>query len=90
MRFLDEALKKHNSDVIAGAYPYFIRRGKAGSEDALIEALNTSGDDLMARNFVQSGNAKLAKAGNEWSDELHPFSVIAVTESHGILWGSAR
>jgi HEAT repeat protein len=90
MRFLNEALKQHDTDVIAGAYPYFIRLGKAGSEDALIAALNTSGDELMARNFQQCGNAKLAKAGNEWSEELHPFSVIAVTESQGIQWGTAR
>jgi hypothetical protein len=85
-----KALKQHNSTELAGAYPYFIRLGKAGSEDALIDALNTSGDLLMAQAFLQSGNAKLVKAGREWSSEEEDSQLYVITDYEGSHWGRAR
>jgi hypothetical protein len=35
-----EALHDRDEEVIAGAYPFFLREGRPGSEDELIEALN--------------------------------------------------
>jgi hypothetical protein len=54
--------------VIAGADEFFILRGEPGSEDALIEALNKSGDDNMAEDFLNSGNQKLHDAAMAWAD----------------------
>lgn len=87
-KILMKALNKHSSSVIAGAYLYFIGLGKAGSEDALIEALNTSGDEGMASLFEQSGNAKLAKAGREWSpNDNFPRMYLMIDKA--TRWGFA-
>jgi hypothetical protein len=82
MKTLIAPLKKHNSIVISGAYPFFIRRGQVGSEGTLIQALNTSGDQFMAYAFERCGNPKLQKAGREWTESPHSGLLLNKLE-HG-------
>lgn len=65
-QFLMKCLKEKNLSVINGAYPFFISQGVAGSEEALISALDSRS---MARDYIQSGNAKLAQAGRRYLAE---------------------
>jgi HEAT repeat protein len=65
-RALLEALHEGNMAAIAGGYVFFIQRGEAGTETALIAALNQFGDDSMAHSFQVCDNPKLADAGLLW------------------------
>jgi HEAT repeat protein len=64
------ALSKHDTAVIAGAYRFFIERGEAGSEDALIEALNKR--DSMLRK-EHASNAKQRPASDETKKMAEEF-----------------
>ena len=64
------AFNGHNIPVIAAAHRFFMRRldpasPDVASVDVLIEALQV-GDAGMANNFLNSGNARLQQAGEEW------------------------
>jgi HEAT repeat protein len=65
--FLIDAFRRRNWDVIVGACEFFIRRGEAGTEDTLIEALKQSGDEGMAEAMLNSGNDKLHDAAADWA-----------------------
>lgn len=56
------ALKKKDLQIIAGAYPYFIRKGVRGTEGILIQTLHKYGDVDMLDDFFYSGNIKLSSA----------------------------
>jgi hypothetical protein len=61
------ALSERNAAVIAAAYLFFVDRGEPGSGDALMEALNMSGDLGMAQAFLICGNPKLEQAARDWA-----------------------
>ena len=62
-----KALKKKDLEIIAGAYAFFIRHGKSGTEDRLIEALNKYGVGRMAGAFSECGNSQLKAAAWNWA-----------------------
>ncbi len=62
--FLDDAMRKKNLEVISNAYPYYIKKGEAGTESILIEALHAY-DKKMTLDFVHCGNEKLKQAAHE-------------------------
>lgn len=88
-----ESLNNREIDVICGAYSFFIRLGKPGSEDILIEALETMvcGDAEMATAFLNSGNEKLRKAALTWAKN-NGAQVIEYRQntSHNPVWGENR
>jgi hypothetical protein len=66
---LMDALGKKDLSVIAWAYLFFIRKGKTGTEDLLIQALDKYGYDMMASDYQNCGNAKLQEAAKRWSEK---------------------
>ncbi len=64
-RFLDEAMKKKNKEIISGAYRYYVRKGEPGTEDVLIEVMQGRYEKKMVLHLAHCGNEKLKKAGNE-------------------------
>jgi HEAT repeat protein len=71
VNFLLKALREHNTEVIAGACDFFVQRGDPGTEDALIDALDRSGDTDMAQDLLNSGNTRLHDAANNWAAANH-------------------
>ena len=69
-----KSLNEGNTEVIAGAYKFFIARGDVDSEDALIRVLPAWGDQQMAQDFLNSGNAKLGSAATAWAAS-HGFRI---------------
>ena len=64
---LIDAMMKRNIPVVAGAHPFFLRKGIRESEYRLVEALNTYGDESMANRFMRSGRPLLIKAAQKWA-----------------------
>jgi len=84
------AWSESDTEVIAGAYSFFIRRGEPDSEDALIAALNRFGNSDMATDFLNCGNSKLGQAGSKWAGR-HGFQMTRVPGGGGsVQWGSSR
>lgn len=64
--FLDEALKQRNLEVISAAYAYYIRKGRPGAEEVLIEALWANcTEKRMVFHFAHCGNRSLEEAAQE-------------------------
>jgi HEAT repeat protein len=61
------AWSERDMAVIAGAGSFFIGRGESGSENTLIEALNSSGDRELAQDFLNCRNPNLADAAHAWA-----------------------
>jgi hypothetical protein len=61
------ALDGHDYDLIADLHNFYIQLGRAGSEPALIAALDARGDAVMALDFLNSGNAKLDRGARDWA-----------------------
>ncbi len=61
--------------------------GRAGTVDELIAALNASGDETMAEDFLNSGNSKLEDAGHDWADS-HGYTITTLPGFGGDPWGS--
>lgn len=82
-------LKERDSAVLVGACRFFIRRGEAGSEAALIQALNAKGDDDTIRVFLNSGNYELQTAATKWASE-HGYRITTMSSRYGssVRWGS--
>jgi HEAT repeat protein len=66
-----------NLDIIAAAYPYYLRAGIENVEPLLIRALDEEGDVSMARALLRSGNAELSKAATAWAHR-NGFQIITV------------
>ena len=62
--FLDDSMRKKDLEVISNAYQYYIKKGEAGTEGILIEALQAY-DKKMILDFAHSGNEKLLQAAQE-------------------------
>lgn len=60
-------LAEHNVELIAGAYEFFIGRGQEGTEQLLIQALESYGHKEMAEAFLNCGNTRLEAAGRAWA-----------------------
>ena len=83
------ALKDGNVAVIAGAYRFIIENGEPGSEDILIKALNTYGDEIMAEDFLNCGNQKLDEAGTKWAKD-HKYTITYGGFGNGPEWGISQ
>lgn len=83
------ALDNKDLAVVAGAYNFFVLRGKADTESVLIEALGKHGNMEMALHFLNCGNNKLAEAAKRWAT-IHGFRVNSTPHRalHQPLWGS--
>jgi HEAT repeat protein len=85
---LDTALETRDLPVIAGAVDYYIRLGREGSEEALIETL----EDyyyFTAAALYTSGNQTLSEAASDWaSDNGYTFKIVGFGPS--IAWGSGN
>jgi HEAT repeat protein len=92
-QFLADALKKKEYLVIAGAMPYFVEKGFAGSEPVLLEALEKNGDSNLTAVGVllNSGNPQLEAGARKWA-ERHGYEVKKETSENAIHqhWGAAR
>jgi len=87
---LESGLRERNLDVIAGAYGYFIRKGKAGSENALIQALEECGAKEMATDFLNCQNDKLREAARVWAKE-HGYNISVLrSDDSNPLWGRTK
>lgn len=60
------SLKKGDIEVAAVVYKLILDKNVPGVEDTLLETLKKYGTAEMARDFVNSGNPKLAEAGLIW------------------------
>lgn len=67
MQALQTAFQRENTEVIAAAYDFFIRRGEAGTETVLIKTLNKKGNKEMAVTYLNSGNGQLEEAAQRWA-----------------------
>ncbi len=66
---LQFALDDRNWMVLACAYPFYLRLGKAGSEAVLEEVLARKGDWDMAAAFFRCGNPTLEHAAFLWMEK---------------------
>ena len=87
---LSRAAERQDLLVVAGAYAYFIREGNSDREQLLIRALQSLGDAVMANDFLNCGNPRLAEAGRRWrmadgldTNPLRPELVL-------VKWGKKR
>jgi HEAT repeat protein len=79
--------RNRDLEAIAPAYYFFIFRGEPGTEDILIELLNSHGTVEMAEDFVNSGNNQLEGAARDWA-ETHGYTITVVEGLHGgPMWG---
>jgi HEAT repeat protein len=84
---LNAALESKDLGIVAGAYAFFIRVGKAGTEDTLIAALDEHGDRGMAEDFLNCGNSQLYAAALRWGSK-HGYSPESVPGGpYGLKWG---
>jgi hypothetical protein len=82
------AFKNGNLEVVTGAYRFFIRRGEAGSEPMLIEALNGAWDRTMAINFQNCGNPQLEQAASDWA-KRRGYTLTLAADQTVPKWGEA-
>jgi len=83
--FLDDAMTKKNLEIISAAYAYYIRKGEAGTEDILIEALwEGCYEKKMVFDFAHSSNEKLKQAADEIAKK-RGYTIAA--DSSGPKWG---
>jgi len=85
VQFLCNGLKEGNMCIVAGGYRYFLRRGEAGTEDALIKALYTSFNRGMIDDFANCGNIRLREAALKYSEGR--YSVKSPSQWEGPSWG---
>jgi HEAT repeat protein len=83
-------LDEENLKAVATNYAYYIRLGKAGSEEILVRALNKHGDKEMALDYLNCGNDTLDEAARKWADD-HGYTVYTTPGSAGgPRWGEGN
>lgn len=87
------ALKERNLELIAGAYRFFLRRGEAGTESVMIEALNRSEPGIypgydMATTLLNCGNSQLEEAARKWARRYDYRVVNKPGVGLGVMWGN--
>ncbi len=85
VEYLCKGLNEGNVYIIAGAYRFFLRRGEAGTEGALLKALYTSFNRNMIDDFANCGNIQLREAALKYSEGR--YSVKSPTNWEGPRWG---
>jgi HEAT repeat protein len=76
--------------LIAEHYKFFLKRGAPGSEPALIDALNLSGNVVMAQDYLACGNLKLRIAARDWA-KVHGYKVESFSGyQSSTRWGSKQ
>jgi HEAT repeat protein len=81
---------KDNIDLVYGNYHFFIGKGLRETEDVLIDALSEYGDTRMAEDFLQCGNARLARFGAIWANK-HGYIFSSVPNGrNGPHWGQSN
>lgn len=92
-KIFDAAIANHTLDLIAWGCDYYIRRGKADSEDIIIQALQQHGVKITAVSMLNSGNKKLYQAAKKWAKKKG-YSLVGRSYltfgSKSISWGSKR
>lgn len=86
VEFLIAVFKDKDLEAVAAAYPFFIRRGEAGTENTLIEAFNKYGTREMAGDFLNCGNIQLKEAACKWSDR-HSLIIGSLNMKIVPKWG---
>jgi hypothetical protein len=81
------ALDRGDLSIISGAYQFFIQKGRPGSEALLIQALNASGTQEMAEDFLNCGNQQLQSEAEKWA-EANGYTITAGSNRSGPIWGS--
>lgn len=81
------AIDEDNLLLVAKAHLYYIRRGKQGTEEILIEALEQHGWKRMAENYLNSGNLLLEEAAREWAAR-HGYRVVSRAGESVVSWGN--
>jgi hypothetical protein len=76
--------------LIRAAYKTFIGVGQPGTENAMIDALNSLGDKDMAESFLRSGNGSLAAAARSWARTNGYEIVESSPYVSTVRWGSRR
>jgi len=84
-----DAMRKRELAVIAGASRFFIERGEPGSEEVLIQALNTQGNAWVAEGFLNCGNEALEAAAKKWVSG-HGYGITYVGVGKVATWGSGH
>lgn len=83
-------LDEEDLKPIAANYAYYIRLGRAGSEDVLARALNKYGDKEMAVDYLNCGNGTLEQAAHTWADK-HGYEVYTTPGvATGPQWGEGE
>jgi HEAT repeat protein len=86
--FLENSFKNKDLFIISAAHMFYIRNGKPGSEDILIEALNAYDDTGIVEGFLNSGNTKLREAAELWAKK-HSYDIVAMPKNNSsyVTWG---
>ena len=83
-------LEDENLKSVAANYAYYIRLGRAGTEQILAHALNKHGDKDMALDYLNCGNEALDAAAREWAAN-HGYKVYTQEGVHGgPQWGEGN
>ncbi len=85
VEYLCNGLKEGNVYIIAGAYRFFLRRGEAGTEGALLKALHSSFNRNMIDDFANCGNTQLRAAALKYSEGR--YTVKSPSRWDGPRWG---
>ncbi len=83
---LNRALDRGQAAAVAGAWKFFVEAGRAGTEPALIRALNADGNSKMAEAFLNCGNPQLADAAMNWAQD-HGYRIERTSGAGGVRWG---
>jgi HEAT repeat protein len=86
---LVSSLRRGNVNVVAAVYREFIRMGDDSFVPSLVEALDAYGDVYMARDYVNSGNARLAEAARS-SRFASDLDEMDAADFSWAIWGSGR
>ncbi|MBD3286241.1 hypothetical protein GF359_06875 [candidate division WOR-3 bacterium] len=81
---LNSAIEDENVDIIAGAYPFYIRKGEEGTEPLLERAIYIYGTEEMAADYLNCGNPQLEQAAQYWAEAQN---VTLPTDRKGPKWG---
>jgi hypothetical protein len=84
---LDDALQTRDDEMTAAAYRFLLRKGRPGTERALIDALNAYGTLNMAEDFVASGNPVLKAAAEQWAPKSGRFLGPRSSTQEVVRWG---
>lgn len=64
--FFVEKVKAQGLEGVAPVYEILVALGEEGAESILLEALENTGNETMALDFLESGNEKLAEGAKAW------------------------